>query len=298
MPIHSYPSVYAIGHHAITDLFSGPVLVEEKVDGSQFSMALIDGQLECRSKGQQLNIDAPEKMFEKAVATARSLPLHPGWVYRCEFLDKPKHNTLVYARVPERSLILFDVCPGLEEYLGYADKRLEAERLGLECVPRIFDGMVTSLEMFKAFMDCESVLGGTKVEGVVVKNYALFTPEKKVAVGKYVAEGFKEKNAKDWKERNPSGKDFTQSLIETYKTDARYRKAVQHLREAGRLEGSPRDIGLLIREVPADILTEYEAEIREALFRHYWPSIQRGVTAGLAEWYKDELAKLAFEAVP
>jgi len=290
--------VYAIGHKAIAELFSGPVLVEEKVDGSQFSMALIDGQLECRSKGRQLNIDAPEKMFETAVATARSLPLHPDWVYRCEYLEKPKHNTLAYARVPAHNLIVFDVCSGLEQYLSYADKHAEAGRLGLECVPCVFDGAVTSLEMFKALLEAESVLGGTRIEGVVVKNYALFTPEKKVAVGKYVAEDFKERNAKDWKERNPSGKDFTQQLIETYKTDARYQKAVQHLREAGKLEGSPRDIGLLICEVPADILKEYEAEIRDALFKHYWPTIQRGVTAGLAEWYKDELAKLAFEPAP
>ena len=42
------------------------------------------------------------------------------------------------------------------------------------------------------------------------------------------------------------------------------------------------------------LLTDQE-EIKEALFKHFWQHIQRGITSGLAEWYKDELAKSAFE---
>jgi len=44
-------------------LFDGEVTIEEKVDGSQFSFGLIDGELQCRSHNQQLVIDEPEKMF-------------------------------------------------------------------------------------------------------------------------------------------------------------------------------------------------------------------------------------------
>lgn len=293
--LHSYPSIYAIGHKAIEQLFGGPVLIEEKVDGSQFSMSRNEaGELLCRSKGQQIIVSAPEGMFRKAVDAAAALDLRPGWVYRCEYLEKPKHNTLSYARVPTKHLIVFDICPALETYLSYDEMAVEADRLGLEFVPRLFEGMVDSLEMFKGFLERESVLGGVKIEGVVVKNYALFTAEKKVALGKFVSEAFKEVHAADWKERNPGGKDFVQTLIEKYRADARWQKAVQHLRDAGKLEGSPRDIGLLIREVPADILKECGGEIKDALFAHFWKDIQRGVVAGLPEWYKSELAATAF----
>ena len=84
MSIHSYPNVYAIGHAAIRDLLQGDVTVEEKIDGSQFSFGVIDGELQCRSKGKQIIIDAPEKMFTEAVAMAKyiSSVLQPGWVYR------------------------------------------------------------------------------------------------------------------------------------------------------------------------------------------------------------------------
>lgn len=294
--IHSYPSVYAIGHKAIDGIFKGPVIIEEKIDGSQFSFGAIDGVLMCRSKGKMLLLNAPEKMFARAVDTVMLLApnLHPGWVYRCEYLEKPRHNTLAYSRIPKNHLIGFDICAGLEDYLTPDEKNKEFSRLGLETVPLMFEGEVENFTRFADFLGRESVLGGCKVEGVVVKNYSLFTGEKKVAMGKYVSEAFKETHASDWKERNPGQADVLAQLIERYRTDARWQKAVQHLREAGALEGSPRDIGLLMREVPADVLKECEAEIKEILFAAFWPKIQRGITAGLPDWYKNDLAKSAF----
>lgn len=295
--VPSYPSVYAIGHAAIKEIFDGPVVIQEKVDGSQFSFGVtMDGELVCRSKGKQLILDAPEKMFNKAVATVRELEhdLIRGWIYRGEFLGSPKHNTLAYSRVPQKNIILFDIDEGNQQYSSHQAVRNVAEALGLEAVPTIYEGNVTDFAMFQSFLERESILGGVKIEGVVVKNYARFTPDKKVMMGKYVSEAFKEVHEKDWRERNPTGKDTVQLLIEQYKTDARWMKAVQHLREDGKLEGSPRDIGLLIREVPADILKEDAEQIKNALFKHFWPQIQRGVTSGLPEWYKATLAGSAF----
>ena len=298
--INSYATVYAIGHKAIEGLFSGPVVVEEKVDGSQFSLGVVEGELLCRSKGKQLILDEPEKMFTKAVRTARDLApvLVPGWVYRCEFLGSPKHNTLCYARTPAKNLILYDVATDLESYASPDVKREEARRIGLECVPCFFEGVVANMAMLNDLLATDSCLGGTKIEGVVVKNYALFTAEKKVAMGKYVSEAFKETHIVDWKGRNPTATDVVQRLIKQYRTDARWNKAIQHLKEAGRLEGSPRDIGMLMREVPLDILKEEEEAIKTALMRHFWPHIMRGATAGLPEWYKQQLAESAFAEPP
>lgn len=296
MTLHSYPSVFQIGHKQIIDIFNGPVLVEEKIDGSSFSWGLIDGELQCRSKGKQLILDAPEKMFTQAVEVVKELQpnLMPNWVYRAEYLASPKHNTIKYNRIPNKHLILYDVNTGLEEYLPYDSLVAEGERLGLEVVPRFFEGVISDFTQFKELLERESILGGSKIEGFVAKNYSLFTQEKKVAMGKYVREDFKEENAKDFRARNPTGKDITQALILKYQNEARFRKAVQHLKEAGLLEGSPKDIGLLIREIPADILKEAEEEIKEELFKHFWPNISRGITRTVPTWYKNELAKSAF----
>lgn len=294
--IYSYPTVFSLGHKAIQGIFDSPVIVEEKIDGSQFSFGVIEGELQARSKGKQFILDAPEKMFNKAIDTIREIApaLKPDWIYRGEFLGKPKHNVLCYDRIPNKGVILYDISPGLEEYLTPEEKQFEANRIGLECVPHLYSGMVSGFEMFKDFLDKISILGGTKVEGVVVKNYLLFTAEKKVAMGKYVSEQFKEVAGGEWRKANPTARDIVDQLILKYKTPARWMKAVQHLRDAGNLEGSPRDIGNLIREVPVDILKENEQDIKDALFNHFWKHIQRGVVAGLPEWYKDELAKDAF----
>lgn len=302
---HSYPSLYALGHRYLSDLLLDPVLVEEKVDGSQFSFGMFGNledesyQLKCRSKGAQLNVFAPEKMFEKAIASVkvRQDILHRGWTYRCEYLANPKHNALCYDRVPKDHLVIFDINIGHENYLDYAAKAEEAARIGLEIVPKMFEGHITNVDEFRALLDRESFLGGQKVEGVVIKNYHRFGQDKKILIGKYVSEAFKETHAREWKADNPTKNDVVALLIATLKTDARWRKGVQHLREAGKLEDSPRDIGLLFKEVPNDIRKEEEDFIKQKLFEWAWPHIQRGVMAGLPEWYKEQLMKKQFEVV-
>lgn len=291
---HSYPSIFALGHRALADLFADPVTVEEKVDGSQFSFGRFNGELRCRSKGAQLNIVAPEKMFVRAVEAAEGLDLHDGWTYRAEYLQKPKHNCLLYERVPAKHLIVFDINVGNEDYLSWERKSEEAARLGLEVVPRIAEQAFHDVSSFREMLDRVSVLGGQKIEGVVVKNYRRFGPDKKVLMGKFVSEAFKEVHAAEWKAENPKGGDVVQALIRQYKTPARWAKAVQHLREAGKITDTPRDIGLLIKEAQDDLMREEEQAIKDRLYQWARPQIARAAVGGIAEWYKDELLKAQF----
>lgn len=302
--LHSYSSPVAIGHKMLEPfeerpgLLEVPVQIEEKIDGSQFSFGLICGVIRMKSRRAEVYAEAAG-MFQKAVDTVLSIEknLVEGFVYRCEYLAKPKHNTLEYGRVPFRNLILFDVETAPGHFFSPEDRTNEANRLGIEAVPLLGRGMIQSREEFEGYLDRESCLGGPKVEGIVVKpiGYNLFGIDKKVLMGKYVSEDFKEKHGKEWKVSNPGKKDIVQSIVEDLRTEARWNKAVQHLEEAGELEGSPRDIGKLFKEVPRDIMEECSLEIRDALFKHFWPQISRGVGAGLAEFYKDKLLAKAFE---
>jgi hypothetical protein len=287
--IHSYPSVHAIGHAAIKEIFDGFVIVQEKVDGSQFSFGkTLEGELVCRSKGKQLLLDAPEKMFVKAVVTVRELEhlLTPGWIYRGEFLSTPKHNTLKYGRVPEKNIILFDIQTGLEEYLVPAAVRIQAERLGLETVPTFYAGNVTDFQQFNAFLETESVLGGCKIEGVVVKNYAKFTADKKVMMGKYVSEAFKEKHSADWKERNPNRSDVIALLIQELTTTARWQKAVQHLREAGKDEICERYFSHMEAEdrATADRAQEYRRQLQAKVTPQELAELDQRIEHLISKW--------------
>lgn len=296
---HSYPSIYSLGHRAIAELLTVPVLVEEKVDGSQFSFGMDTEGIRVRSKGCEMNVEAPEQMFRRAVDTVKELApmLNPGWTYRAEYLAKPNHNTLIYSRVPTKHLIVFDVNRGHEDYLTWEEKKAEAERLGLECVPKIFEGMLDSIEKFRSFLQTDSLLGGQKIEGVVVKpvGYALFGRDKKCLMGKFVSEVFKESHSLSWKESNPGQNDILERLGGVYAVQARWMKAVQHLKEAGQLQEDPRDIGALLKEIPADIEKECTEQIKEKLYEWAWPHLRRMVTRGFPEWYKEQLLKKQFE---
>lgn len=321
---HSPQSIFNLGHHAVKDLFTVPVQVQEKVDGSFFAFGVYatdtpldlntndrdmlkrmrisqdttDYELKVRSKGAMMIPDAPESLFKPVVKAVqeRLHLLHPGWQYRGETLAKPKHNALIYDRVPKDNFILFDVLTDEETYLPYDELVKEAERIGFEVVPQLFSGMVGSAEELRKYLDTVSVLGGQKIEGVVIKPLnPLYGPDKKMLFGKFVSEAFKEVHKKAWDESNPGPKDIILRLGEQYATQARWQKAVQHLREAGKIENSPHDIGLIIREVPGDVLKECEDEIKEALFKYAWPHISRIITRGVAEWYKDVLLRRQFE---
>lgn len=306
---HTYASIFNMGHAAIADLLLDEVIVEEKVDGSQFSFgvfpdpeAVMETRLRVRSKGAEMIVDAPEKMFNKGVEAVKSRLgiLHPGWTYRAEYLAKPKHNVLAYDRVPTDNVVIFDINTGEEEYLSWEQKAGEARRLGFEVVPLIYFGKVNTLADFRKFLETPSFLGGQKVEGVVVKQAKVtrFGRDHKALIGKFVSEAFKESHSKIWKADNPNAGDIVERLIQDYHSQARWQKAVQHLRETGKLEGAPQDIGLLIKEIPKDIEKECADEIKAKLWEWAWPKIQRGAMAGMPQWYKELLLASQFESEP
>lgn len=301
MKLVSYPSIYALGHKAVDGILSLPLLVEEKVDGSQFSFGLIDGELFCRSKKKEIDLKAPESLFSSAVDTVLGLAeegrLTPGATYRCEFLGKPKHNVVAYNRTPEKGLVVFDVMRTtlLEDYEpSDSTKKAMADALGLECVPTLWSGKIAGFDHLKELLETESFLGGVKVEGVVLKAYGHYSRDKKTLMAKFVSEAFKEKHAREWK--SVGHKNILEKIIDTLRSEARWQKAVQHLRELGTLENSPKDIGLLIQEIKSDILEEEQEYIAQALYEWALPTISRRCVKGFPEWYKEKLAKEAFEA--
>ena len=305
--IDSYPQVFNLGHKAIVDLLKDPVVVQEKVDGSQFSFGkFVDHEtfeVKMRSKGCKVTEDNAG-MFKLAVeaVTKRAHLLTPGFIYRGEFLAKPKHNVLAYDRAPKDYIILYDIQRGTGDFLLPVEMELEANRIELEVTPYIpvafSQRPEIDIPLLKDLLEQVSVLGGQKVEGVVIKNYHRFGYDAKPLFGKYVSEKFKEVHAKEWKNQNPGGGDIVDLLTARYRSEARWMKAVQHLRERGEIEDSPRDIGKLFKEVSMDMLKECKEEIMAILFDWAWKrKLSRSITAGLAEWYKEELAKAQFKTV-
>jgi hypothetical protein len=290
--IPEYPKIHSSGHRDNRDVFDGPVVIQEKYDGSQFSFGTVGGQLYCRSKGQALN-NAEPGMFRAAVDTSCHLAfegkLVDGCIYRCEFLAKPKHNVLTYSRIPAGQLVLWDIqLPSGSFVFDTGAVAAVALNLGIEPAAVLYEGDGGSLlnnwenESTHLF-ERESSLGGPKIEGFVVKNY------RRKQVAKFVSAAFKEKHAHCPK--NPRvGGDEVAAIVNSLRTEARWLKAIQHLREKNVLVNGPEDIGPLMRELSTDLHAEEEQWIKDRLFDVFWKSIQKGVSQGFPDYYKKLLA--------
>lgn len=131
---------------------------------------------------------------------------------------------------------------------------------------------------------------------MVVKNYhkpfLLGGQPIPIMAGKFVSEAFKEVHKREWKDKTTKG--GWELLINSYKTEARWQKAVQHLRDDGVLENSPRDIGGLIKSIQTDIVEEEKENIKEDLWKLYHKDILRATISRFPEWYKEYLLKELF----
>jgi hypothetical protein len=298
MEISSYSSPLALGHKHLDGFWEGTVIVSEKIDGSQISFTTDDEyRLSIRSRKAMIDPTDTKGMFAPAVATIVELNtdgyLSPGVIYRAEAVCKPKHNSIVYGRAAKGGLVLFDVDDGGgQSYLSAEEVQAVAKNLSIDYAPTyaLFENRVPRLEELEDMLVFESVLGG-KIEGIVLKNYGKLGQDHKVLMAKMVRPEFKEMQRHEWKEANPGRGDIMERIIAKYKTDARWMKAVQHLREEGEIEGIPQDIPIIMREIQADIWHEESEDIIDALLNAFRGELQRGFTRGFADWYKGLLAK-------
>lgn len=310
MIVHSFPKIMAVGSRPVSSIFEDSVEITEKLDGSQFAFGMLGSKLDSvlcmRSKGAIIYTDAVQSLFAPVVAyvTAIQKKLPLNIVFYGETLHKPKHNTLAYDRVPKHNFALFGIHYLDEDRWGTSEDMQEfANILDFDVVPVLYKGYVKytfdKTKFVQEFLEKESYLGGQKIEGVVIKNYHkqtniandIYTP---FMSAKYVSEHFKEVHQNRWgSEEKPKGK--WESFCNQYLSEARWDKAVIHLKERGLLKESPSDIGMLLKEVNQDITLEEKETIKEFLWSIHKKELLGIATRGLAEWYKQKLVKDTYE---
>lgn len=292
-----FPKILHIGDKQIGDLFDGDVEITEKVDGSQLGFGKVDGRLFVRSKGRELDLDNPDGMFKEAVDYVKTIEekLPDNFTFYGEYLQKPKHNTLAYDRIPKNHIALFGVFNyETKEFYDYDTIKEWAEKLDVDAIPVLKIGKSNSEEVLSLVRQTVSYLGGQRIEGVVVKAYKpwMFIGQIPLTVmsGKYVSEAFKEVHNKSWKSEH-TNKGQLEMAISQYKSQARWNKAIQHLRENGTLTGTPKDIGPLLKEIQLDLLSEEKENIKDTLWKIYGKSFTAKATEGFPQYYKEQIVK-------
>jgi len=300
--ISAFPKIFTLGQRYIENIFEDEVIVEEKMDGSQFSFAKINGEMIYRSKGKRQMPECSDKLFKKGIDYLESIKerIPEGIQFYAEYLSKPKHNTLSYERIPKNHFMLFGVYDLNKQNFIWNREFMSnyVNLLEIDMVPTLFQGKISSFEEVKELMNTVSFCGKTKIEGLVIKNYHkdLFVGGHIIPImcGKFVSEEFKEVHRANWsKDKTNKGK--WETFKDNYKTEARWLKAIFYLRDNGELENSPRDIGKLMKRVNEDITEENKEEIKKFLWKYFGKELLRNSTRGLAEFYKEYLAKQNFK---
>lgn len=290
----------------VQDIWKGNIIVEEKIDGSQFRIQIdSNGVITCGSHHQELSM--VDSMFKLATTQAEEMFKDVAEKNNdtiitifCEYLSKPKQNAISYSRVPEKNLILFDLMLG-GRYMNRKIKESFVDTVpGLEIVPLLWEGRGSDFteEIKTELLKSKSCLGHQagydRIEGMVVKNYDQYYDVNKYPYMqgmwlclKIVNDSFKEKN----KVENPSAGNRFQTLKDSCRTQARWKKSVQHLREKGDILNDMKDMAKLIPEVKNDLELEEKEAIKDGLWKLYGKEIINNSVKGLPEWYKEELMK-------
>ncbi len=296
--LSSYSRIHTINHKLLRDVNAFPIndknteiVIQEKIDGSQISFGKIGGVLKIRSRNTEIDLENSDHLFREAVRVIkdREKYLLPNVIYRGEYLQTENHNTLKYDRIPQNHIILFDI-----ERLGWGFYCLEylqqfARHLHLEVVPQYYQGPPLPSDQVEEYLKNTSILGGCKIEGVVLKNYSAFTIDDKVAMAKIVSTKFKELHRTTWRHKNPHQNDIIRNLTTQLRTEARWRKAVQHLRDDNTLTNSPKDIGPIIKEIQRDTFEEEYDFITKTIWIFIKNKLAKNIVSGVPEWYKNLL---------
>jgi hypothetical protein len=259
--------------------------ITEKIDGSQISWRKKNGELSIYSKNYQIypSLKPVQKTFKPAVTYLLSIcdKIAVGYIYYGETLATPRHNVIRYSRIPNNNLVLWAVNDlPLNKWLNQFELKHEAKSLSIEyLIP-----LNTEEDPVN-----ESCLGGV-IEGVVYSY--LINNSRDIIKFKKVNEAFYEIRQQSKENKNllrGAQTDTWGEFKNRFKTEARWNKAIQHLRDQGVLENKESDIGLLCKETMCDILLEEEKTIQDFFNKTFRKELLKHAITGLADYYKNYL---------
>ncbi|KAL9650473.1 hypothetical protein ABK040_004695 [Willaertia magna] len=236
------------------------VIVQEKIDGSQFSFS-IDSSFNFISKSSGTQ-NPTGKLFNAAINSLQEIKhlLKPYYTYRAESMCVKTQNRINYSRLPKRFIVLFDIQDENGNYLNVKQLIEEANRLDLEFAKVLYEGIL-DFNLINDFVKNENSMLGEKVniEGVVIKQYE----NGRMESIKVVSEKFIETQHHLIEKKN---REQIVNIAKSVCTEARWFKAIQHLREDGKLTNNIKeDIPNLLIEVQKDTLKEEEQYIIDQL---------------------------------
>lgn len=206
--LSKYGHIERLGNSEVEGLLSGDVVVTEKLDGANASVALMDGRFVIASRNRVISVAGePPTGFDGLVEYVLAhdgiralLAARPNWILRGEFLLK---HSLSYDVEAYRHIYVFDVqdrdrpfttADGMDYAYLHPDEYLPSlQEHGIRVVPEVARLTNPSVDELIPLSQGASALGPER-EGVVVKRYDFRNAYGRAVWGKLVSADFKEKN--------------------------------------------------------------------------------------------------------
>ena len=303
--MNKYPKVLHVGAPLVATIFDDEVEISEKADGSQCRINLTDEYAMVCSKNQ---CPADGGMFSIAHEQGDRIWSETDWkqfgeevTLFCEFLKSEKHNTIKYDRVPKNHLYLFGAIVD-DVHMKTGDLREIAAVVEVDPPNIMYEGKVDSAEELKEFMTHDSYLGGSKVEGVVIKNYNRTYDPLQVhsqefigypVAAKFVREDFKAANMKNWNLQTRVS--CVDAVVERYFTGERFQKSIQHLGDEGKITYTKKDLQYLIPEFFNDLVDEKKEAMTNMIMAEVFKTIKKRADGFVVKAWIDHLTERQFD---
>jgi len=298
--LNKYPKIFNLGRVETEGVFEGRCDILEKVDGSQlrWRVDIETKTLLVGSKGQRIDTNDPPKLFKKSVESLLKINIDRfDWnvVYFGEAFSKPKHNKIQYGRVPDGNIMLWAAYDtSVRRWFNHNELMMDASIFNIECVGLvdIVDRAPTP-EQLEKYMKVGSALGGSNVEGVVIKNHWNYKVEQDMALckqAKFVSQEFRETMGVKINKTSD-----IRDIVLMLKEEAIWHKAIQRVKESANEPMTDRHIGQVVREVHNDIDNEFKPLILEELWKMHSKNIKRLACKGVADYFKRQMALTQLE---
>lgn len=205
MEFRKYQHLERYGTTEVDGIELGECVIFPKIDGSNGSVWLSDGEVRAGSRNRELSSEKDNQgLYAYVTADQRIkdyLKKHPTHRLYGEWLVP--HSLRTYRDDTWRKLYIFDVCIDTEddgvEYMPYDVYQPLLEEFGLDYIPPIAKIKNGSYESFIRCLEQNVFLikdGQGCGEGIVCKNYSFYNKYGRQTWAKIVTSEFKEKHAK------------------------------------------------------------------------------------------------------
>lgn len=195
-----YQHVERLGHDDVMGLLDGTVVVQEKLDGANFSVAKHPEKgLILASRNNVISVGGhPSTGFNGAIeyvldhpGIAKVLEHHPDWVLRGEWLTR---HTINYEATKMKKFYVFDVQDRDGKYVPISQYAAVMELREILFIPALAEFTSPSLDQLTELTQGPGAYGAAQKEGIVVKRYDFVNKWGRTTWGKLVSADFREAN--------------------------------------------------------------------------------------------------------